>query len=242
MLLNGSGTTIENSRLLIDFLAAHFEVAVHDQRGLGETELAAATATMADYGNDVLILLDHLGWDTCRVVGLSFGGMVAQEFAVTHPERIDRLALLCTSPGGAGGSSYPLHELSALEPEERARVNQRIMDLRFTDEWLIEHESDRGLVEMMRQRWSMPTTGAVQRGEELQLNARRNHDAFDRLRNISCPTLVAAGRFDATAPLANSEALAREIPLGELRVYEGGHMFFLQDRQAFPDIIEFLSV
>jgi len=242
MLLNGSGTTIENSRLLIDFLASHFEVAVHDQRGLGATDLAAATATMADYGDDVLVLLDHLGWDTCRVVGLSFGGMVAQEFAVTHPERIDRLALLCTSPGGAGGSSYPLHELSALEPEERARVNQRIMDLRFTDDWLIEHESDRGLVEMMRQRWSAPITDAVQRGEELQLNARRHHDAFDRLRNIACPTLVAAGRFDGTAPLANSEALAREIPLGELRVYDGGHMFFLQDRQAFPAIIEFLSV
>ena len=57
--------------------------------------------------------------------GISFGGMVAQELAVTAPERVERLALLCTSPGGAGGSSYPLHELAALAPEERNRRRTR---------------------------------------------------------------------------------------------------------------------
>ena len=57
---------------------------------------------MAQYAADAAALLDHVGWDRCAVVGVSFGGMVAQEFAVTCPERITRLALVCTSPGGAG--------------------------------------------------------------------------------------------------------------------------------------------
>ncbi len=69
---------------------------------------------MADYAADALALLDAVGWDTCRVVGVSFGGMVAQELAVTAPERVERLALCCTSPGGVGGASYPLQELAAL--------------------------------------------------------------------------------------------------------------------------------
>jgi pimeloyl-ACP methyl ester carboxylesterase len=66
---------------------------------------------MASYAADGAALLDHAGWTTARVFGISFGGMVAQELAVTWPDRVERLALLCTSPGGEGGSSYPLHEL-----------------------------------------------------------------------------------------------------------------------------------
>ena len=60
-------------------------------------------------------------------------------------------------------------------------------------------------------------------------------------RAITCPTLVAGGRYDGIAPPANSEAIASRIPGAELRLYEGGHLFFLQDRAAFPDIVGFLA-
>ena len=82
--------------------AKRFDVVAHDQRGLGRTEIPPTPYTMADYAADAMALVDHVGWDRCRVVGISFGGMVAQEIAVTWPERVERLALLCTSPGGAG--------------------------------------------------------------------------------------------------------------------------------------------
>ena len=81
--------------------------------------------------------------------GVSFGGMVAQEFAVTWPERVERLALFCTSPGGAAGASYPLHELGELPVAERAAIGLRILDTRFTSEYLEAHPSDRGIAEMM---------------------------------------------------------------------------------------------
>ena len=75
---------------------------------------------MAQYAADAAALLDHVGWATSAVVGVSFGGMVAQEYAVTFPERVIRLALVCTSAGGAGKPSYPLHELAdACRPRSR---------------------------------------------------------------------------------------------------------------------------
>ena len=65
-------------------------------------------------------------------MGVSFGGMVAQEFALRHPARVERMVLACTSAGGAGSASYPLHELADLSVEERARRTLRIADTRFT--------------------------------------------------------------------------------------------------------------
>ena len=65
---------------------------------------------MADYAMDANSLLEAVGWDRCCVMGISFGGMVVQEFALRYQHRIKRLVLACTSSGGAGGDSYPLHE------------------------------------------------------------------------------------------------------------------------------------
>ena len=78
-------------------------------------------------------------------------------------------------------------------------------------------------------------------GARRQLDARRHHDTWDRLATITAPTLVAAGRRDGIAAVANSEALVSRLPRGELRVYEGGHLFLLQDRSAWSDIVTFLS-
>ena len=103
---------------------------VHDQRGLGRTAIPPGPYSMADYAADAIALLDHVGWERARVVGISFGGMVAQELAVTVPDRVERLALLCTSPGGAGGASYPLHELAALPDAEQMAERARCCSTR----------------------------------------------------------------------------------------------------------------
>jgi 3-oxoadipate enol-lactonase len=196
---------------------------------------------MADYAADAVALLDHEGWERCRVVGVSFGGMVAQELAVTRPERVERLALLCTSPGGAGGASYPLHELAALAEDERAAVGARLLDTRFTAEWLADHPGDRMLTEMMAARAVAPKTDEQLRGAAEQLEARRHHDVWERLPMITCPTLVACGCYDGIAPPANGDAIASRIPNAEVRVYEGGHAFFVQDPSALPEILDFLA-
>ncbi len=241
MFLNGSGATLASTGLLLAPFEARFDLLAHDQRGLGLTSVPPGPYTMADYAADALGLLDHLGWDSCAVVGVSFGGMVAQELAVTAPDRVDRLALVCTSPGGVGGSSYPLHELADLDPVERARIGATLLDTRFTPEWLAAHDDDRGLAEMMAARSGGEKSDVIRRGEHAQLEARRHHDVSDRLGAISCPTLVAAGRYDGIAPPANAEAIGSRVSGAELRFYGGGHAFFVQDSRAIPEIISFLD-
>lgn len=241
LFLNGSGATLETSKLLIDPFRERFDVVAHDQRGLGRTGVPPEPYAMADYAADALALLDEVGWMTCRVIGVSFGGMVAQELAVTAPERVERLALLCTSPGGGGGSSYPLHELSELDVAEQARLGMSLLDTRFGEGWLASHPNDRALVEFFAARRGAGAAGEQQRGSAAQLQARRHHDVWDRLPKITCPTLVASGRYDGIAPPENGEAIASRIPDAELRLYEGGHAFFVQDPAALGDAVTFLA-
>jgi pimeloyl-ACP methyl ester carboxylesterase len=241
LFFNGSGATLTSSAPLIDRFRQQFDVLAHDQRGLGRTAAPSGPFTMADYAADGAALLDHVGWERCAVVGVSFGGMVAQEFAVTWPERVVRLALVCTSPGGPGRSSYPLHELAELPPEEQAAIGLTILDTRFTGDWLATHPDDMAMVLGRAQLARGPKDPDQRRGELEQLGARRHHDVWDRLPAITCPTLVAGGRYDGIAPPANSEAIASRVAGAELRFYEGGHLFVLQDPAAMPDILGFLA-
>jgi pimeloyl-ACP methyl ester carboxylesterase len=241
LFLNGSGATLAKSGMLIDLFTARFEVVAHDQRGLGQTSVPPGPYSMADYAADAVAVLDAAGWVSARVVGVSFGGMVAQELAVTFPERVERLALVCTSPGGAS-PSYPLHELAGLPAAERDALRIRLLDTRFTPEWLAAHPSDQRLVEFMADRSGPASEGEVAPGEREQLLARSRHDVVDRLGAVRCPTLVASGRYDGIAPVANGEAIASRVPDAELRVYEGGHAFFVQDRTALPEILDFLAL
>ena len=241
LFFNGSGGSIEGSQLLINALAKTCQVLAHDQRGLGKTSVPDGPYSMSDYAHDAAALLDHVGWQTTNIIGLSFGGMVAQEFAVTFPDRVDRLVLMCTSAGGSAGSSYPLHQLAQLPTFERNKALRLLTDTRFTDEWLAEHPVDAEIMRFQEDRPDTQKTKLQILGERLQLEARIGHDVADRLHLISAPTLITAVRFDGIAPLANSQAIAERIAHSTLNIYEGGHPFLSQDRQAMRDIRTFLS-
>jgi len=241
LFFNGSGATLETSALLIRALSSVCEVLAHDQRGLGHTTIPDGPYTMSQYAQDAAALLDHVGWKTSLVVGISFGGMVAQEFAVTYPRRVTQLVLMCTSAGGAGGSSYPLHTLGSLPVNDRAKKIIELTDTRFTQQWLQDHPTDAEIVRAIQERSSILKSKSQIKGEVLQLGARAGHNVADRLHLVACPTFVAAGRFDGIAPVSNSEAIVEEISQATLRVYEGGHSFLMQDRNAIRDIRTFLT-
>lgn len=92
--LNGSGASLADVAPLVSLLAKTFEVLAFDQRGIGNSPCPRHSYTMADLAADALSLADHLEWEHFRLIGISFGGMVAQEVSVTSSERIDRLALV----------------------------------------------------------------------------------------------------------------------------------------------------
>lgn len=247
LFLNGSGATIDMVRPLISVLAQQLTIAIHDQRGLGRTHIPIGPYSMADYAHDARALMDHLGWDSCGVMGISFGGMVAQELAVTWPARIQRLLLACTSAGGAGGSSYPLHELFDLDETDRLERIIPLTDRRFTDEWLANRPQDRAYFTRSAATSNPTKTDEsaaghnARQGAWWQLEARRNHDVWDRLSRVESPTLVMSGRYDAIAPSENSAALTSQLSRAEHRVYEGGHQFFIQDPRALPEMITFFT-
>ena len=195
---------------------------------------------MADLAADAVGLLQIAGWDICRVLGVSFGGMVAQEFAATNPQRVERLALACTSAGGDGGSSYPLQKLQELPPQERAAAQLKLADSRWDERWLEAHPADRALAEGLTGGHNQQDPAAAA-AYEAQLEARAGHDVWDRLDAISCPALVGYGKYDQIAPAHNSTAIASRLRGAELRGYEGGHLFLVQDSAAFPEYQAFLQ-
>ena len=241
LFISGTGGDLRNRPNVFEGpLPRHFEVLAYDQRGLGQSEVPEGDYAMADFADDAAALLAAVGWDQALVMGASFGGMVAQELALRHPGKVRRLVLACTSSGGAGGSSYPLHELADLDPEERALRSLSLADNRLDDEWRAAHP-ERWEALRAQNRGTPPTDPVRQEGARKQLEARKGHDTWDRLGAIGCPTLVAGGRYDGIAVPENSRRLAEAIPGAELQLFEGGHMFFVQDRRAFPAMIEFLE-
>jgi 3-oxoadipate enol-lactonase len=238
--ISGTGGDLRHEPRLTDGpLTEDFEVLAYDQRGLGRSSVPPWPYAMSDFADDAAALLDTVSWDDCLVLGVSFGGMVAQEVAIRHPERVRRLVLACTSAGGPGGASYPLHELANLEPDEQTAHRLEILDTRWDEAWRHAHPD---MVTLIGERMNLGgEDGKPSQGLMNQLAARAEHDTSQRLGAIACPTLVCGGRFDGIAPPANSEFLAREIPGARLEMFDGGHAFFLQDPAAMPTIVDFLA-
>jgi 3-oxoadipate enol-lactonase len=186
-------------------------------------------------------LLDALAIDRCHIVGVSFGGMVAQEFVLRHPSRVDRLVLACTASGGLGGSSWDLQELQGLAGDDRLRAWLPKLDARnnvTTSPWTIAP----GLAAFLAGHAARPPLSPeATAGQRRQLGARQGHDTWDRLPSIAVPTLCIGGRFDGQAPPQNLERLASRIPGAKLVFCEGGHIFFAQDPAAWPAVVAFLS-
>lgn len=247
LFINGTGGDLRQKPRLIDGpLVAAFEILAHDQRGLGQTDKPDVPYAMADYADDAAALLDHVGWDRAHVLGVSFGGMVAQELAIRHPDKLDRLVLACTSSGGAGGASYPLHELATLGADEYMTRVLAIGDTRWA-----QGEAGRDdarfekVVDFMKKRQAIPGVSgnaeAAAIGARRQLEARTRHDTWDRLAGITAETLLCGGRYDGIASPVNMQRLAERIPNAQLEFFEGGHGFLLEDRSAFARIIAFLN-
>jgi pimeloyl-ACP methyl ester carboxylesterase len=178
---------------------------------------------MAD---DVKNLLDALKIERAALLGISMGGMIAQEFAIHYPEKLSCLILGCTSFGGPDAIPIP-HDLLKPLPESAF----------FCDETI---QTNRGLIaRQMEARSKFPTPPfAFAR----QVAAILNHDAMARLDQIRVPTLVTTGKDDRLIPPANSRLVAARIPGAVLKELPGGHLFTSEYPDLFNrDVIEFVK-
>ena len=115
LLIHGLGYARWGWEPVVEPLARSFDVILFDNRGIGESDAPAGPYTAAQMAGDALQVLDEAGVERAHVLGTSLGGMVAQELALAHPERVDKLVLACTTPGGA--ESFPM-------PEQTVRLLQ----------------------------------------------------------------------------------------------------------------------
>lgn len=224
-------------------LAGRHTVLAFDQRGLGQSARPDIPYAMADYADDAAALIEVLGWGPTPVVGVSFGGMVAQELALRHPDLVTRLVLACTSSGGAGGSSFPLHELATLAPEAKAARMVELMDTRRDAAWRVAHAGEHAA--LVDQALARLRLGAEEPnravGARRQLEARIGHDTYGRLAGLSVPTLVCGGLHDGVAKPETLASLAAAVPGARLELFQGGHQFLEQDPRAWQRVLTFLA-
>lgn len=228
-------------------LVENFEILSLDQRGIGQSNSPDLNPTMQDYAKDIKKLLDHMGWKNCHVMGESFGGMVAQEFAIQYPKYVNKLVLVVTSSGGKGGSSFPYHkyDMSKMNLKERAEFFVSCCDTRTKNsQW---KKKNKKLFQAQYENYlEVFNWGSLNPEKSVysqrQIKARKGHNTFARLSKLKMPVLICAGRFDNTAPLKNQLALLANISNARLNVYEGSHMVLWQDPLVFRNIQDFLKI
>jgi pimeloyl-ACP methyl ester carboxylesterase len=217
ILLEGMGGDIPGWRRNIPVFARELRVIAYDFRGNGNSDEPRGPATMATFVEDTLVLLDSLDIERAHVYGQSFGGMVAQELAITGPERVRTLILGCTHAG-------PRH---AVRPRTTAPKGQpwRVMYAPGFPDRHPEH-----VAEDLR-------IGAAQpkhpEGGRRQWEAMHGFDSYERLPELRVPTLIVHGTEDQAIPPANAELLAGRIHGSELVLLQGaGHLYHSEQAAA----------
>ena len=227
---------------LLDQLSAVARLICPDNRGVGDSTAATEDLSVAEMADDTRALMDVLELETAVVAGWSMGGFVAQELAARAPERVERLVLLATDPGGANSVRTPAEVEARLfdhsgTPREQAT---RMLHVLFPEQVAAEMDSEFG--ELVAEARAALSPAALSAQESAMDRWHREADP-GRLAAIAAPTLIAHGTEDAVIPFANAERLATGIAGSRLVPFEGGgHAFMAQEPQRLGQLIAaFLS-
>ncbi len=204
---------------LVQGLSRDFRTIRFDNRGTGRSGNSEEEYTMRLLADDVAGLMESLRIARAHVLGISMGGMIAQELALAHPEKIGRLVLASTHCGGSHAVPPSEEALGimarvagASSAEETARLSVLLC---FTKEAVKENPAD--VDAWVREVLKVPTT---QDTLLRQLGAIAGFDTFDRLPGLKVPTLVVHGKQDVLIPPENGSILAKAIPGSRLVLLE----------------------
>jgi len=242
LLIQGlSGNALHWGEPFLELLERDFDVVAFANRGVGRSTEADVDFTIADLAGDAAGMMDGLGWESAHVMGISMGGMIAQELALNAPERIRGLVLGCTSHGGE--DSTPTAEEVVRSLAEPILRGDRKAAIRAG--WLA-NVSERYAADgeaFTRFREVAAKSPASVQVLMRQLQAVRGHDASERLERIAIPTLVMHGDCDQLLDVGNGRLVAHLIPGARLEVFEGvGHLFFWEEAERSAQLVrEFLA-
>jgi pimeloyl-ACP methyl ester carboxylesterase len=219
-------------------LARHFRVVVFDNRDAGRSSRASGPYTIADMADDVAGLLDTMGIGRTHLLGLSMGSMIAQEFALRHPDRLDRLVLCGSGAAPARSAFDPIGIWSWVKTRDatgEAFAAQQFVWL-FSSRFLRDETAVRQTMALLASNPHPVDAAAYSR----QAQAYVRHDALDRLPGITAPTLVVTGEQDLLTPPWISEEVASAIPGARLEVIRGegaSHLVMLERPEEFNRLV-----
>jgi len=219
-------------------LAARHRTLAFDNRGAGRSDAPPGPYSIPLMAADAAAVLDAAGAERAHIVGVSMGGMIAQEFALQYPERALSLILGCTSPGGPNAVRAEASAIQLLTGRPKMTAEQAE---EAVIPFIYDASTPRSRIEedlAVRRPW-YPTPQAY----AAQLAAIFAWQAFDRLARITAPTLVIHGACDRLIPAANSELIAARIPGAKLvLITQAGHLFTTdQPEAAHRAVLEFLA-
>lgn len=240
LLLGGSNFDLRLKRQFLQSpLAATFEIATYEPRGIGRSEQPAGHWTMHDYASDALSLMDALGWQHADIVGESFGGMTALHMAVAAPGRIGKMALASTTAGGAGGSSYDIAQFLTLPPHEAAARALKLQDSAMADLHTTQPDVfQQRVAERMAFEAVFADPSIKSGGYQRLLAARAGHDVWALLPSLAHETLVIIGQRDQQASPVAQCAMASQLPNAKTAIFDAGHGVAFSTAQAMQTLCD----
>lgn len=227
LLIYGLAGRGNNWKFQIEALSSRFQLITFDNRGVGETDQPETAFSLGDVADDAAALLDHLGISSAYVFGISMGGMIAQEFALRHPDRVRKLALGCTHPGikhCLPSPAWVTEVFKSLPGKPREQVVRECTPINYS---LHTQEHRPELIESLVPLFVDNRQRA--HGYAGQLKAIWEFNAFDRLPQLNMPTLVMTGTDDVLVVPGNSKIIAERILNARLMEFpEAGHLFFIE--------------
>ena len=238
LLIMGLGYTREMWHRTVPVMAAHYRTITFDNRGVGKSDVPPGPYTIAQMAADAAAVMDAAGVERARVLGVSMGGMIAQEFALAYPDRVERLVLGCTSCGGRGAVPAAENVLkivmarATMTPEEGAAAMVPFIYDSSTPRESIEEDL------AIRRR-----TYATAAGYMAQVQAILAWTSLDRLGAIHIPTLIIHGETDQLVPPGNAGILASHISGSRLVMLPHASHIFITDQPSAShrEILAFLE-
>lgn len=241
LMIRGLGSNADHWYTQTPAFTPHYRVITFDNRGIGRSSNPGGAFGIKDMADDTLGLMDALGLERPHVFGLSMGGMIAQELAINHPERVRGLVLACTHPGGDHQVQHgqEVRELFTemvyvASPEAKLKASPTLFDPANLA------ERPELAAEYAKVSLKHPAGAEIL---SKQWEAVLGHDTYERLGRIKAQTLVLTGDKDVLIPPGNSEILAERIPGAQLVVAPGGgHQILVERAEACNRVVlEFLS-
>jgi 3-oxoadipate enol-lactonase len=231
-----SGTALHWGEPFLDALRRDFEVIAYDHQGVGASSRLEGPITIVQMADDAIGLLDGLGIESAHIVGISMGGMIAQELALARPDLVSTLTLGCTYCGGEGSSlmdpELGRRVAAGRKSGDRERAMRAAWEANVSSAVAEDADAYAAYREICLQRSvAVPVILA-------QLDAINGHDTNGRLSELTMPTLVIHGTVDQILPVENGRLVASQIPGSRLEIFEDvGHLFFWERPDQSAELV-----